>query len=196
MNHGIRAGTALLVVLTLGCGDDDSLESLDTASSQALETADFCSYGTFDFFDFDEIPESEGFPPPPLAVAEAEVILQNEITGELTGMGLELDAALPDLRINSYYQISEILIEEQDCGGGVAVGSSFGYSFGYVCDWPTEESYPLGTVITDLVDRSENTLVYRGVMQGVITGNDREGRIDALVTEMLADLGLRIAACP
>lgn len=105
-------------------------------------------------------------------------IVTEAIENELSVRGIFPDEAEPDLHV--VYHASAR--EEFQVGGG------------YRRDWEDSgalkvDSYLAGTLVVDLVDATENGIVWRAIATATVSGNPKKarGRIPAVIQKMFAD---------
>lgn len=143
-----------------GCGS-----SLQVQSDYDRQ-ADFSTYKTFRW-----IPQPQNA----MDIGPLANDIQRAITSELLTKGLEEVATNPDLLI-----VYHAGVEEKVTGAHI---NNYGYGWGTWGYWgagPTTStvhynSYEEGTLVIDMIDATENELVWRGVAQGSV--DDRVEKI-------------------
>ena len=159
-----------LVVFFAGCSTID----IDTDYDRE---ADFGSFRTF-----------EWAPPPSMKIHPGYSQLTDRriraaIENALLAEGIRHSATKPQL-IVAYHTGVQERTEYRDSGWGVG-HSGYGYSAGYSRSRVEEVRYLEGTLMVDLVEAAENSLVWRGRATGVVGDYEQqESRIAEAVNAM------------
>jgi hypothetical protein len=189
MNRTTWTSCLLSVSLIAACGGSDS-PNVDTVA-ETLDSADFCSYRTYDFYDISVIPGSDVVQPE--LVANADAIATEAIANEFAALGMTRDAERPDLKVNrAYYSSTEIQLEQ------ACIPYGWGYYWGYDCGWLVANEYTLGAMVIDMVDRAGDELVLRGVSNSAVDtqGKNLESRITKGVSQVFDYYQQELVGCP
>lgn len=155
-----------------------------TAAAQQVETtvdrsADFSKYKTFKI----EVATSWGNP-----IGEKNVV--EELTGALTAKGWTQDAQAPDVRVLVHGATEEKQQLNTFYTGGYGGGYYGGWGWGGVGSSSTTVSeYTEGTLVIDMFDASNKSLLWRGVAQDELKRKQqkREKQASKAIDKMLRD---------
>jgi len=139
------------------------------------------NYRTFDFYSIDT---SSG-PANSKAYNTSLAALKTEITQQLQKRGLQPGTHNPDLLVNIGIVINEKVHTRQSAGGDPHYMGQRHYT------WESSQlelgqHYNQGTVTVHLVDRARNTLVWRGVVEGIVP--DKPARLQRNVADAMEAL--------
>lgn len=166
--------TALVAALAVGC-------SSVTVDSDFDHDVDFSKYKTFAWYDHSG---AEHQPQRPNQIVDARI--HRAMAEELIKKGFTQTA--PDTAdfLVTYYTSTESKIDVYHSG--------YGYGYGYWGGWwgpygmPTTQvtQYDVGTLIVDIIDGSTNDLVWRGMIQKALAGNEgSEEKVKGYVAQVL-----------
>jgi len=157
-------------------------------------SADFSQYSTFSWIPQNEGPSGEQQLPEHLDIRLRRVV--DDIL--LDQKGLQKAVALPqaDLLLAYYIDVEkELRVDYAVYGsyyGGYGYGGWSGYGYGNPAYAPGGGSvakvreYSTGTLVLDIVDRKNKTLVWTGIIEGDAKHQNPSGqRIEKVMTEML-----------
>ena len=142
-------------------------------SSSRIQTdfdhqADFTSYQTYSWYQAPEDPAG----PTDGASQIIDGRIRRAIADNLQGKGLTLgESATADLLVTYYTSLgTQTRLYTTGWGWGWGWGPSWRFGYGFWPGWSytTVHTYHEGTVITDIIDREQNQLVWRGVTSRVL----------------------------
>jgi hypothetical protein len=146
---------AAMLVTLLACGGVNVLET------DVDEDFHLSRYTTFDFFELEASGDTAR------NFSRNVGLLRQAITRELESKGLEKTSVSPDLLVNI-----GIVVEEKVQTRETTIREAPIYIGQRRYRWESEEvevgRYREGTVTVDLVDRAENKMVWKGVVESVI----------------------------
>ncbi|UYQ92507.1 DUF4136 domain-containing protein [Chitinophaga horti] len=152
------------------------------------EPADGFSLSSYKTFNFYEVSASGDSTVPDAAYRQGVTMLQREIARQLTLHGLH-QAANPDLEVNIGLVLQEkVQTRQTDIREAPRYVGQRRYS------WKSEEievgRYKEGTATIHLVDRAQNKMVWRGVVEDVVSpkASRREAQVTAAVAELFKDI--------
>jgi hypothetical protein len=164
-----------LLLLAFSCSPIQVLDQ-EYADNFALN-----NYRTFDFYGAD----TSGAAVNSQAYNTSLAALKTEITQQLQKRGLQRGEHNPDLLVNIGIVISEKVRAHKSATGDPHYMGRRRYT------WDDEQlelgqHYNEGTVTVHLVDRAQNTLVWRGVVEGIVP--DKPARLQRNVADAMEEL--------
>jgi hypothetical protein len=164
-----------LLLLTFSCSPIQVLDQ-EYADNFALN-----NYRTFDFYGAD----TSGTAVNSQAYNASLAALKTEITQQLQKRGLQRGEHNPDLLVNIGIVISEKVRTRKSATGDPHYMGQRRYTWD---DKQLElgQHYNEGTVTVHLVDRAQNTLVWRGVVEGIVP--DKPARLQRNVADAMEEL--------
>jgi hypothetical protein len=170
----------LATAVQVGCNDDEDRPD-DYVNTWASSNGDFKNYKTFAFWGPEDYPMSMDVPEIPEDVKKDLTIVNDATRTELTMLGLtEVKAdENPDVFAFSLASTEDENAIYWEC----VPGNWWGYWGWYwdSCAWlqPIYVDYSVGTVIVGLNDPKKEQVVFGGLIQGIVYGDDSaQERID------------------
>lgn len=117
---------------------------------------------------------------------------KDAVKREMEKRGYVYDAEDPDLLVNFFSNVREVTDLRPSPHASFGYGY-YGYRYGLYGSWPLYDEdvyavrYKVGTVNLDIVDGERMQLIWEGVAEGRITGDDMQNprvAIDAVVAEL------------
>ncbi len=175
-----------LVLALLGIALLTGCSSTTTVDSDYDHDVDFTKYKTFGWYD-----HTDSKYKPKHASQIVDTRIHRAVTSELLKKGFtEATSDQADILI-TYYGSSEEKVEVYNSGYGYGYGGWGGYwGMGYGgyggYGGTRAYQYEVGTLIVDIIDRSTNDLVWRGMLQKTLSKSDKsQEKIDGLVARIL-----------
>jgi hypothetical protein len=136
--------------------------------------ADFSAYKTYNWME--QTTMTEGQPQTFQQSGLLEARIKRAVKEQLSAKGLTLDPNNPDLEL--VYHIGVVNITEiRQTGTGYGMG-----------DNTRADQFQEGTFILDMVDKSTNKLVWRGIAEGVLEENISPEKLDKSINDMIGKL--------
>jgi hypothetical protein len=166
--------------------------SSTTVNTDYDHQADFSSYSTFSW--------SGALEPDERPTRGASQIIDGRIrralAGDLTAKGYSQKApGEADLEVAYYTSLSsQLRMYNTGWGYGSGYGPRWGYGYSYWPGWnmTTVSTYLEGTIIIDIIDREENQLVWRGVVNSTLSKkSSSDEKINKAMTRVLAEFPSR-----
>ncbi len=166
--------------------------SSTTVNTDYDQQADFSSYSTFSWLGNSE-------PDQRPTVGASQIIdarIRRALAGDLTAKGYSQKAqGEADLEVTYYTSLSsQLRMYNTGWGSGWGYGPRWGYGYSYWPGWnmTTVSTYLEGTIIIDIIDREENQLVWRSVINSALSKkSSSEEKINKSMTRALADFPAR-----
>lgn len=189
MRHTPLAFATLpLLVLALGCGDDDEPSACDTTTdTRADPDADFTAFSTFAVADPSDYP----VPPPdfPEDIEKNFEAATDAASAELEQLGLTQvdESEAPDLLLftAAASEINNGIVWE-------CVPGWYWWGWNYVwdpCAWlaPVPVTYSVGTAVVGLAEPDSEQVVFGGIIQGVLDCGNVEQRLTDAMSDVFAE---------
>lgn len=155
-------------------------EPTSNITAKASEDANFSTYKTFDFMEFDikGLPESR--------YTKAMDILKSSIIGEMTKRGFTQSSDNPDLKINIGVQVEE---KAQTREANIRTdGPRYAGQRNY--SWQANDIvvgyYKEGLLAIDVVDSKQNKLVWNG--KGSIIGQEKQEKNEKAARALVSEI--------
>ncbi len=130
--------------------------------------ADFSSYSTFSWYQATE--NNRGPTEGPSQIVDGRIRRAVEKNLQLKGLS-QAESGDADLLVTYYTSLnSQMQFHTTGWGYGWGRGHYWGFGYGFWPGWSTTtvHTYHEGTVIIDIIDRSKNQLVWRGVSTRIL----------------------------